>query len=295
LIILKSFYLSILFSGIGFLLTIIRDFSLNNHLDDIKFFVTYISICALITTPISERMQYGLKFNKNLLLYSTTIFLISLIVNIIFLKLDKYQEIKYIIGLIQNIIICLNIAMLMGTLASNHAPHMLRIMSPIFPIINMILVFIFFLEQSFFIVNLSYLILLLIVIIFYTIQSINFDVQKQEKKKSNLLLFKSIFWHYLVFSIAYISVLLNANYFNFDHLFIIRVPIYFYLVISILLPYYSFPNKLKFFFSIFAAIFLGVILVYIFLEPVFKINFLILIIEILLIYQVAKIAKLKSA
>lgn len=289
---LNSFYLSVLFSGAGFIATIMRDISLNEKIDNPIFFVTYISLCAFITTPLSERMQYGFKSNENLLSYSVFIFSIALILNLFFFISEAFDKLMFVIGLSQNIIICLTISILLGSLANNKKPHMIRLVAPFFPSLNILLVFIFMLQNSFIIVNISYLILFFFVILFYSIRKITVPLKKPSANKSDLCLFRGIFWHYLSFSFAYLSVIFNANILNFDHLMVMRLPIYFYLIFSLLLPYIKVSYQLNVLVNLLITIFsFFIFLTYDFIN---EFELVILIIEILFIFFISKIAKFRS-
>ena len=84
----KSIFLSVIFTFLGLVISLYRDVHLSGNISDTSFFVTYISICALITTPLSERMQYGISSKKN---YLTLLFasLPILIINIFFVGIHS--------------------------------------------------------------------------------------------------------------------------------------------------------------------------------------------------------------
>lgn len=294
---LYSLQLALAFSGLGFILTVFRDVLLNNHIDDAIFFVTYISICALITTPVSERMQYGISYNEKFLNYSYLIFFSSLAFNIFFYFFDLNNIYIKCIGLIINIIICICIAWLIGILAGRNSPHKIRLISPLFPALNLVLVFIFHEEKALNIVNFSYQLLFGIVIIFFLLQAkdgMKKSLYANEEKTSHSIIFNSLIWHYLVFGLSYIYVLINANIINFNSIFINRLPIYFYIIFSIFLPYINIEKYIR---SIFIAIclilFISLILLISESNDSSK-KILIFMIQLLSIILLSIIAKIKS-
>ena len=235
----KSIFLSVIFTFLGLVISLYRDVHLSGNISDTSFFVTYISICALITTPLSERMQYGISSKKNyltLLFASLPILISNIFLWEFILPTSSTTELIYFFGLVQNIFICIVISIMLGKIAGFKGPHVIRIIAPIFPLIN-ILLSLMGINQSFFLVSLSYLGTLLITFIFYYFW-VSGKTLLTPKSKSNNVLFEGLFFHYLSFFSAYALVILNVNVLfpNADILYS-RLPIYFYVAFSMSLPY----------------------------------------------------------
>ncbi len=235
----SSFVLGVIATGLALIFSIFRDIYLSTRLTDISTFVSYISLCALITTPFGERMQYGTHFHLNiqrafgLILFGFfSVWLVNLILT------SGFFLTAFGIGLIFNVTYCLAIASMIGDLTRNSGPHLIRLIGPIFPLSNIVLTFFGF-RGAILLVNCSYLLTMLIVIYWYfNFERLDHGPKIHHGRKR--LFSNSFLYHYLSFIVAYIFVLINvsANHENVK-IFELRLPVYAYSISSFLLPYYG--------------------------------------------------------
>jgi len=238
--------LGFLFSGIGLVVSIYRDFFVSFQVNDISFFVTYVSLCALITTPLSERMQYGIDLNPLLVKIIIFFFVISTFANLSLLVISNNYLVNFF-AFAMNVGICLSVAYIMGVLSQSESPYLIRMIGPIFPSFNIGFIYLFGINDSFSLANVSYYFLFSLVIIFFLHKRKSLKKLIQ-KNISNKIFLKSLIMHYLTFAVAYLFVLLNANLY-FDHMFTMRIPLYIYILLSMFFPYAKYYN-LKIVFSI---------------------------------------------
>jgi len=233
-------------TGLALILSILRDVYLSEKLSEISIFVSYISLCALITTPFGERMQYGFSFKLSkarTLCIVFSGFVAAAIVSLV-LKAGYFMA-AFCLGLTFNILYCLVIASMISDLTSNTgAIHLIRLIGPIFPLANIFFVWAG-LTEVISLVNYSYIVTLVIVTGWYL-------YCRKEKSdtlstKKDTFFTKSFLYHYLSFFVAYLFVLLNLELGHENSkIYELRLPIYIYSLSSFILPYYGYklrPNK----------------------------------------------------
>ena len=231
-------------TGAALFFSILRDAFLSDRIDNPALFVSYVSLCAVLTTPFGERMQYGLKAPISprcsfLLFFSALVFfgLLTLFTHF------KLNQLAFSLGFIVNVFCALSVASILGSIASSKGPSAIRMLGPIFPISNILLV-LSGLNSYIYVVTISYLITLLAAIVWLLIY---FDFNKIlihpkkveiiEKNENDLL---SFFLHYLSFFVAYIIVMLNLRIdIMSGNLIKVRFPIYVYSIMTFSLPFMS--------------------------------------------------------
>jgi len=275
--------LGFLFTGLGLFVSIYRDFFVSIHINDISFFVTYVSLCALITTPLSERMQYGIDLNPLFVKTIIFFFVISTFINLALLEVSSHYSVIFF-AFLMNLGICLSIAYMIGILSQLESPHLIRMIAPIFPSLNIGFIYLVGINDSFSLVNVSYYFLFSLVFVFFLNKRKSLK-KIIKKNKSNKTFLQSLIMHYLTFTVAYLFVLLNANLY-FDHMFTMRIPLYVYILLSMFFPYAKYYN-LKIVFSILVIIILT--LIFLFLG-----NSAILFIEILIVMFLSFVAYKRS-
>ena len=227
-------------TGSALFFSILRDAYLSNRIDNLSLFVSYISLCALLTTPFGERMQYGLKTpirprHSFLLFFAALIFFWFLTL----LTYFKFTYIAFIFGFVINVFCALSVASILGSIAITKGPSAIRMLGPVFPISNMILV-LSGLNSYIYVVTISYLITFLTATIWLLIHSklnktLIYPKKLDKYKKIDLL---SFFLHYLAFFISYLIVILNLKIdLMSDNIIKVRLPIYIYSLLTFSLPY----------------------------------------------------------
>lgn len=288
----RSFFSAVLMTGAALFFSILRDAFLSDRIDNPALFVSYVSLCAVLTTPFGERMQYGLKAPISprcsfLLLFSALVFfgLLTLFTHF------KLNQLAFSIGFIVNVFCALSVASILGSIASSKGPSAIRMLGPIFPISNILLV-LSGLNSYIYVVTISYLITLLAAVVCLLIYNhfnkiLIFPKKVQIIEKNDLL---SFFLHYLAFFVAYIFVMLNLRVdIMSGNILKIRIPIYLYSLMAFSLPFMS-KKILEYIFllgnlSFFLAIFLFL----------FNKNFIsICIIECYIILVLSRIASKRS-
>jgi hypothetical protein len=235
----RSLVIGILATSLGLLFSVTRDFYLTDKLSDISVFVSYIGICAMITTPFGERVQYGFAFNLKKSWLPLLLILSFFLIAVDHLILSSgYETLSFVFGLTFNIVYCLLISLLLGNLSYKRGPHILRSIGPIFPLANIVLVNLG-IRESMLLANLSYAAIFLVVI-FLVFQLKSAAPKKVIKNK--LLLnstWRSFVLHYITFFFAYALVFINLRlFYQGDFLMIkIRAPIYLYVIFSFFMPY----------------------------------------------------------
>jgi hypothetical protein len=227
-------------TGAALFFSVLRDAFLSHRIDNQALFVTYVSLCAILTTPFGERMQYGLKVpispRQSFLLFFVGLVFFGLLILVSHFKLER---LAFSLGFIVNVFCALSVASILGSIASSKGPSTIRMLGPIFPISNILLV-LSGLNSYIYVVTISYLITLLAAVvwllIYFDFNKILIHPKKVEIVEKNDLL--SFFLHYLSFFVAYIIVMLNLKIdIMSGNLIKVRFPIYVYSIITFSLPY----------------------------------------------------------
>ncbi|CAM8346444.1 hypothetical protein MCERHM63_00830 [Candidatus Methylopumilus planktonicus] len=236
---IRSLVIGILATSLGLLFSVTRDFYLPDKLSDISVFVSYIGLCAMITTPFGERVQYGFAFNLKKswlpLLLILSFFLISVDHLIL---ISGHEVLSFVFGLTFNIFYCLLISLLLGNLSYKRGPHIIRSIGPIFPLANIALINLG-IREPLLLANLSYATIFVIVI--FLVFKLKSAAPKKAIKAKFLLnsIWSPFVFHYISFFFAYLLVFINLHQFHQgDFLMLkIRAPIYCYVIFSFFMPY----------------------------------------------------------
>jgi len=230
--------LVLLLTGVTMLASIYRDGFLTGRIDNIKLFVSYISICALFTTPFGERMQYGFSSKLSVkFLYGILAFSLLCLWLLILLNDTDYSDLVFFLGSGLNIILALTISLILGCIAMRKGPEAIRMLGPIFPVVNIFLVWCG-VQSYILVVTLSYIATYILALIFYFLHGIK-ENPSEHPPKVGFKFKKSLFTHYLSFFIAYTLVFYNIEFSEDDNIILIRLPIYAYSIATILLPFIS--------------------------------------------------------
>lgn len=218
------------FVSFGFIATIARDYFLNDKVDNAKF-VMLITWCSLLTSPLGEYAKFGIrcefivKRKISILLFATVTSLLVLFTT------KNIYAILFI-----NVLLAVMSALLIGVNSAANK-SLIRIISPIFPLLNISLVWIGFTDISN-ITTLSYLLTFVLVLVFtHTSKKINVSYKYESVN------WRGLIGQYLFFYMANTMVLINIYLVGNLPIYVIRFPIYVYSALMIISPYLKLDLK----------------------------------------------------